>query len=339
MPKKTIDILGVGNAIMDVIAPMDDKFLKTNKITRNAMELIDESRAVALTGAFNAVHEDKSAIKEVAGGSAANTIVGASLLGTKTAYFGKVGKDEMGKRFKAGLEESDVEFKTRPLKDGATARCLIAVSDNGDRSMNTFLGASTEFASKDIKKETIEAAKLVYLEGYLFDKEPAKKAYDKATKLAKEAGCEIALTLSDSFCVDRHRDDFKKLIESKIDILFANEDELLSLTEMDDFDAAIKAVGSHDVVTCITRGENGSVIMDGEDYYTIEAMPVDKVVDTTGAGDQYAAGVLAARAKGLDWADAGRLGSICAAEVISHYGARPERDLKAFAAGCGIDLG
>ncbi len=324
-----IDVLGIGNAIMDVITPVPDVFLGPNKITKGGMTLIDEGTALGLHKAFKKIGKGR----EVAGGSAANTLVGIAQLGVSAAYFGKVGDDALGKRFSGGLHEAGVAFTTKPAKGGAaTARCLIAVTPDGERSMSTFLGASTGFEKRDLVDSLIKAAKVIYLEGYLFDAEPAKAAFVHAAEVAQAAGNKVALTLSDSFCVDRHRASFKQLVENHVDILFANEAEILSLYETDRIDTALDALTKSDVVACITRSEKGSVIQDATRRYhvpavSLETFGVSKPVDTTGAGDQYAAGVLAGHAMGLGWEDAGRLGSLCAAEVISHYGARPEASI------------
>jgi len=316
-----INVLGIGNAIMDVIAPVNDDFLSEFAIERHSMTLIDEPRAVALTSAFQA----HSTPKEISGGSAANTIAGIAEMGLKTAYLGKVASDDIGARFKAGMNASGVIFDgISPASSPASARSMIAVTPNGDRSMSTYLGISTEFGRDDLDEELIKASHIVYMEGYLFDKEPAKAAYVKASELAKAAGAKTSLTLSDSFCVDRHRESFRHLVENHVDILFANEDEILSLYQRTDFEAALLDAAKFGTIACITRSEKGSVILDGHQRFDIAAEPVAKLVDTTGAGDQYAAGVLAGYSRGLNWDEAGRLGSLCAAEVISHYGARPE---------------
>ncbi len=333
-----IDILGIGNAIMDVIAPVDDSFLRTHEITKGGMTLIDGARAAALNKALNT----SSDTREVAGGSAANTLVGIAELGLRAAYFGKVADDAMGRRFAKGMDAAGVEFVTTPLRGGlATARCLIAVTPDGERSMSTFLGATTAFSKTDLVTRMIKAAKVIYLEGYLFDSDAAKAAFVRAAEIAQAAGNTVSLTLSDSFCVDRHRASFRHLVDNHVDILFANEAEILSLYETDRLDTALDklhASGQHksDKVACITRSAKGSVIQDAKRRYHIPAVPltqmgVDKVVDTTGAGDQYAAGVLAGHALGLGWEDAGHLGSLCAAEVISHYGARPQRSIHGLA--------
>jgi len=315
------DVLGIGNAIMDVIAPVPDSLLDSQNIVKGGMTLIDEARALDLHKVLKTVTPPI----EVAGGSAANTMVGISELGVKSAYIGKVANDGLGKRFTKGLRQSGLVFDTTPTASGpATARCIIAVTPDGERSMSTFLGATTRLTKRDIVKSQIQNARIIYLEGYLFNTEQTKAAFVKAAEIAHAAGRDVALTLSDDFCVHLHRGSFQHLVDNHVDILFANETELLSLYEKTDFESALKKLGKHCKTACVTRGENGSVILSEGRRYDIAAKAVDKVVDTTGAGDQYAAGVLAGRALGLDWPDAGRLGSICAAEVISHYGARPE---------------
>jgi sugar/nucleoside kinase (ribokinase family) len=325
--KNTIDVLGIGNAIMDVIAPVPDSFLSKENIQKGGMTLIDEPRAIAL---HQALSKSSGDVHEVAGGSAANTMVGIAQLGVRAAYFGKVAPDALGKRFSKGMKAAGVDFVTRPAKNSAaTARCLIAVTNDGERSMSTFLGASTAFQKADMNAAMIRSAKVIYLEGYLFDAPPAKAAFVRAAEIARQSGTQVALTLSDSFCVDRYRSDFRALVDNHVDILFANEAEILSLYETDRIDTALDALAGAKKVACITRSEKGSVIQDATRRYHVPAVPLSKMgvgkpVDTTGAGDQYAAGVLAGRAMGLGWQDAGHLGSLCAAEVISHYGARPE---------------
>ena len=321
---KDVDILGIGNAIMDIISPVPDVFLSAQNIERGSMTLVDEPRALSLNTALNAAGE----IREIAGGSAANTMVGIAGLGVRAAYIGKVGKDGVGKRLAQGYRDAGVAFNTKPTASGtASARCMIAVTPDGERSMSTFLGASSEFSAADISKAQISRAKIIYLEGYLFDGEDQKAAYVRAAEMAQAAGAQVALTLSDSFCVGRHRAGFRHLAEHQTDILFANEDELLALYETDRLDTALDALSGMRPVVCVTRGEKGSVIQAKARRYLVPAAPIDKLVDTTGAGDQYAAGVLAGRVLGLDWPDAGYLGSIAAAEVIQHYGARPETSI------------
>ena len=322
--KTQYDVIGIGNAIMDIISPVSDAFLDTHKMDKGGMALIDQPRALKLNKALSA----EGTTQEIAGGSAANTMVGISALGCRAGYIGKVANDAIGKRLSKGFQGVGVDFSTKPITSGpASARCMIAVTPDGERTMNTFLGASSLFTPADIAKSKIEAAKVLYLEGYLFDAEPAKKAFIRASEIAQAAGRQVALTLSDSFCVGRHRESFRSLVDNHVDILFANEDEALSIYETDRLDTALDNLNKTKTIACVTRGEKGSIIQDHERRYLVHATPVDKVVDTTGAGDQYAAGVLAGRAIGLDWKDAGHLGSLCAAEVISHYGARPERKI------------
>jgi sugar/nucleoside kinase (ribokinase family) len=315
----TYDILGIGNAIMDVIASVDDRFLGDHNIAKGGMTLIDETRAIALTKAVAS-----AAPTEIAGGSGANTIVGAAMLGVKTAYLGLVANDRMGTRFIDGLKDAGVSYDVPAAEQGlATARCLIMVTSDGERSMNTFLGASTDFSSAQLDKDAIESSKLIYLEGYLFDTDKAKAAFVKASEMAKAKGNKVALTLSDSFCVDRHRDSFKHLIEHHVDVLFANEAEITALYETD-FETAVQTLAKLDIIAAVTRSEKGSVIVNGSMHHLVDAVAIDKVVDTTGAGDQYAAGFLAGYTQGKDLTTCGNWGSICAAEVISHYGARPK---------------
>ncbi len=328
--KTEFDVLGIGNVLMDIIAPVPEAFLTNNTIEKGSMTLIDEPRALALNTALKSAN----GIQEIAGGSAANTMFGIGALGLRAAYLGNVANDEVGRRLSQAMVEGGVDFSSKPKTSGpASGRCLIAVTPDGERSMSTFLGTSCLFTPKDIVKSKVESASCVYLEGYLFDSEPAKAAFVKVSEIARAAGRTVSLTLSDSFCVDRHRDSFRQLVNNHVDILFANTDEILSLYETDSLDTALDELTKTKTVACITRSEKGSIIQDAKRRFYIKACPVDKVMDTTGAGDQYAAGVLAGRAMGLDWADAGHLGSLAAAEVISHYGARPEKSLHDIALG------
>lgn len=326
---KDIDVLGIGNAIMDIIAPVPDGFLSSNGIERGSMTLIDEPRALAL----NAALKRESELLEIAGGSAANTIVGIAEMGVSSGYISKIGKDGVGTRLSKGYRDAGVWFDSAPTESGtASARCMIAVTPDGQRSMSTFLGANVEFGESDVRPEDIARAKMIYLEGYLFDSDAQKAAYVKAAGIAQASDGQVALTLSDSFCVGRHRADFLELVESKTDVLFANEDELLALFETDRLDTALDALTNLRPVVCVTRGEKGSVIQTKGKHHLIPAAPIENVIDSTGAGDQYAAGVLAGRAMGLNWADAGYLGSLAAAEVIQHFGARPETPIHQIAA-------
>ena len=317
-----IDILGIGNAIMDVIAPVDETFLAKENISKGAMTLIDETRALHLS---KRLETSSRKPQMIFGGSGANTIAGVAALDVATAYIGKVADDRLGAQFTGALRAEGVHVETPPLKTGVkTARCLIVVTPDGERSMNTFLGANTDFGPKDVDKTLVQNATVTYLEGYLFDTNAQKAAFLKAAEISKAAGRKVALTLSDPFCVDRHRASFQHIVDNHVDILFANHNELLSLYETNNLDDGVKRVWKTGITAAITLSEKGSLIIDNDKIYEIKAVPVGKTVDTTGAGDQYAAGVLAGRAMGLGWVDAGHLGSLCAAEVITHYGARPE---------------
>ena len=322
--KTGFDILGIGNAIMDIIAPVKDSFLSKHGMDKGSMALIDQPRALALNKALSA--ETKT--QEIAGGSAANSMVGIAKLGVRAAYIGKTGKDGVGKRLADGFAQAGLHFDTTPTRSGlSSARSMIAVTPDGERTMNTFLGANMDFGVKDIKPALIRRAKVIYMEGYLFDSDAQKAAFVKAAEIAKAAGRKVALTLSDSFCVGRHQASFRHLVDNHVDILFANEDEAFALYDTKSLDGALDALAKTKTIACVTRSEKGSIIQDETRRYHVKAAGVDKVVDTTGAGDQYAAGVLAGRAMGMGWGDAGHLGSLCAAEVITHYGARPEKSL------------
>ena len=326
----TYDVLGIGNAIMDVIAPVADHVLNDETIVKSSMTLIDEARALHL---YDVLSREAENPLQIAGGSGANTIVGIAALGVRSAYIGKVAADDLGQNFTHSLNREGVATHTSILTDGAaTARCLIAVTPDGERSMSTFLGANTSFGPDDVDEDLVASAAITYLEGYLFDTDAQKRAFVKAAETAKAHDRQVSLTLSDAFCVGRHRQAFLHLVDKHVDILFANEDELLSLYETQDFDAAIQAVRASGTTAAVTRSEKGSLIIEDGQVHTIPIVPVDKVIDTTGAGDQYAAGVLAARAQGKSWNEAGLLGSLCAAEVISHYGARPETSIAGLAA-------
>jgi len=327
--KKDIDVLGIGNAIMDIIAPVPNDFLSAQNIERGSMTLIDETRALSLNKSL----KQESELREIAGGSAANTMVGIAELGVRAAYVGKIGNDGVGKRLAQGYRDAGVNFETKPTGSGtASARCMIAVTHDGERSMSTFLGANADFGKGDISKAQIARAKMIYLEGYLFDSDAQKAAFVKAAEMAQTTGGQVALTLSDSFCVGRHRDSFRQLAENQTDVLFANEDELRALYETDRLDTALDALNGLRPVVCVTRGAKGSVIQTKDQRHLIPAAPIKEIIDTTGAGDQYAAGVLAGRAMGMEWADAGYLGSLAASEVIQHYGARPETPIHDIAA-------
>lgn len=311
------DVIGVGNAIVDVIATADDAFLSQHGIEKGAMTLIDEERAQTLYAAMGPG-------QEVSGGSAANTLAGVASLGGRGAYIGKVADDQLGEIFGHDLRATGVEYSTAPLSGGpATARCLILVTPDAQRSMNTFLGASTLFSEGDVDAERIAAAAITYLEGYLYDRDEAKAAFVRAADIARKAGRKVALTLSDPFCVDRHRASFRDLVANHVDIIFANEAELKSLYLTDSFDEALAAVRAETRIAAVTRSEKGAVIVSGDEAVRVPADTVDRLVDTTGAGDLFAAGFLLGLARGAGLETCGRLGAMAAAEVISHVGARP----------------
>ncbi|MEL6753426.1 MAG: adenosine kinase [Pseudomonadota bacterium] len=331
MSESRYDVVGLGNAIVDVIAPVEDSFLNTWDIRKNGMTLIDEGRAEALTGAADG--------QELSGGSGANTIAGVASFGGRAGYIGKVAEDRLGEVFINETRAIGVDFDTPPLVDGpATARSIIFVTPDGARSMNTFLGASVMFSPTDVDEDMVRSGAILYLEGYLFDRDDAKAAFVHASEIAKAAGRKVALTLSDNFCVDRHRDSFRHLISGHADIVFANEAELLSLYETGDFAEALAQLQADTAVAAVTRSEVGSVVVGDGDPIHLPAEPIDKVVDTTGAGDQYAAGFLFGVARGLPLATCGKLGHIAAAEVISHYGPRPEVSYQELAKQAGIEV-
>ncbi|KCZ56522.1 carbohydrate kinase [Hyphomonas beringensis] len=330
MTEARYDVVGLGNAIVDVLSRATDAFLEEWGIHKNAMNLIEEDRAEALT---------QAAVEPfyTSGGSGANTIAGLASFGAKAAYIGKVAKDELGSQFTREMTAGGVPFATKPLETGpATARSIIFVTDDGHRSMNTFLGASVLFSKEDVDEEVVRAGSILYLEGYLFDKDEAKEAFIFASEVAKAAGRKVALTLSDRFCVDRHRASFLQLVRNNVDIVFANEEELLALYETDDFDKALDALQADTAIAAVTRSEKGSVVIGDGEPIVVSAEPVEKVVDTTGAGDQYAAGFLYGVSRGLPLATCAHLGHIAAAEVISHFGPRPETPYKSLAEKAGI---
>ena len=322
MADAPFDVVGVGNAIVDVIAQTDETDLARLDLNKGTMTLIDDAQAEWLYSEMNAG-------METSGGSAANTLAGIASLGGRGAYIGKVRDDQLGEVFSHDIKAVGVDYPMRPAAEGpSTARCLIFVTPDADRTMQTYLGVSVMLGPEDIDPEKVGGAQITYLEGYLFDRDEAKEAFVKAAELAHAAGRRVALTLSDPFCVDRHRASFQQLVEGHVDIVFANHDEITSLYETDSFDEAVgKLVGKVDIAA-ITRGADGSVIVTPDEVVEVAAEPVEKVVDTTGAGDLYAAGVLHGLTQGYELAVAGRIGSICAAEVISHYGARPEVSLQ-----------
>jgi sugar/nucleoside kinase (ribokinase family) len=326
------DVAAIGNAIVDVIAPADDGFLAANALTKGAMMLIDEPRAHEL-------YRRMAAGLETSGGSAANTVAGVASLGGRAAYLGKVADDQLGDVFAHDTRAIGVAYDTPRLAGGAaTGRSLINVTPDGQRTMCTFLGASNQLTAADVDPAVIEGAAIIYLEGYLFDPPEARRAFAKAAGLARASGRQIAITLSDSFVVERHRAALLGFIEAEVDIVFGNEAEVASLFETDDFDAAVAALRGRAGVAALTRSERGSIVVTPHASHEVGIFPVDKVVDSTGAGDQYAAGFLYGLARGRPLADCGRLGALAAAEVISHYGPRPEARLADLAAAHGLAL-
>jgi len=321
MTQTDIDVIGIGNAIVDVLSQTDDDFLNENGLAKGAMTLIDADQAEGL-------YAKMGPGVEVSGGSAANTIACLASLGGKGAFIGKVRNDQLGDVFRHDIRAGGVTFETKPKEDGApTARCLIFVTPDAERTMQTFLGASVELGPDDIDEDLISRSAVTYLEGYLWDPPLAKEAFVKAAKIAAGAGRKVSLSLSDPFCVDRHRDDFLDLVNNHVDILFANEDEITSLYQVDNFDDALQHVRGHCEIAALTRSAKGSIVVAGDEVHVLDAHKVDKVVDTTGAGDSYAAGFLWGYTNGRGLAECGDIGGIVAAEIVSHYGARAETDL------------
>jgi len=330
MAASSLDVVGIGNAMVDVLARTDDAFLNAQGLVKGTTALIDAARAESLYGQIGAGIE-------MSGGSAANTIAGVASLGGRGAYIGKVRNDQLGGVFAHDLRAIGVRFDTPASTQGpATARCLVLVTQDAQRTMNTYLGACVELGPADIDQRLVTEAQVTYLEGYLFDPPQAKDAFRRAAEFAHGAGRKVSLTLSDPFCVERHRADFRTLVKNHIDILFANEVEICSLYETKDFDAAARAVRGDCEIAVLTRSAQGSVVVAGAETVAIPAAPVREVVDTTGAGDLYASGFLWGLTHGRDLATCGRLGSLCAAEIISHIGARPETPLKDLAAKAGL---
>ncbi len=320
------DILGIGNAMVDVVAQVDNTFLSRYDMMKGAMILVDAERA-------DAVYAAMPPGEESSGGSAGNTCAVAAALGARVAYLGKVAMDQLGAVFRHDISAAGVHFPSAPLVGGApTARCLVLVTPDGQRTMNTYLGACVSFGEDDVDEALVADSAITYLEGYLFDPPAAQAAFRRAAATAHAAGRQVALSLSDPFCVDRHRAAFRELVSNDVDILFANEAEITSLYEENTFEAAAQAVRREVALAALTRSEAGSVILRGAEMVEVPAEPT-RVVDTTGAGDAYAAGFLAGLTAGKSLPVCGRMGAIAAAEVISHYGARPEADLKKLIAG------
>ncbi len=327
------DVLGIGNAIVDVIARAEDDFLVAHGMPKGTMALIDEARA-------EKIYQAMGPAVESSGGSAANTIVGVASFGGRAAFVGKVKDDELGRAFAHDIRAARVTFETPPASDGpSTARCYIMVTPDGERTMNTYLGAAQDLHPNDIDEAAIAAAAVIYLEGYLWDPPHAKQAFVKAAAIAHKASRRVALTLSDAFCVDRYRAEFLELIrKGTVDIIFANERELHSLYQTADFDTAVKALRADAKLAVVTRSEKGCVVVARNAVEAVQAMPVERVVDVTGAGDLFAAGFLVGLARAKDYRTAARLGALAAAEVIQHIGARPAVSLKALAAENGLSV-
>jgi sugar/nucleoside kinase (ribokinase family) len=316
-----IDVVGIGNALVDVLSHEAHDFVTEHGLVPGSMTLIDTERAEALYSAMGPAIE-------VSGGSAANTLVGLTSLGGTGAFVGRVADDQLGTVFGHDIRAAGVEFVTKPASGGApSGRCLIVVTPDAQRTMHTFLGASAQLGPADLDHGLLARTQVLYLEGYLWDEPEAREAYRLATQTVHEGGGRVAFTLSDSFCVDRHRDTFLELIEREVDVLFANEQEIMSLYQVDDFDEALQNVNHHCEIAALTRSAKGSVIVARDEVHVIDAHPVEHVVDTTGAGDLYASGFLYGLTHGYDLGRSGRLGALAAGEVISHLGARPEASL------------
>jgi sugar/nucleoside kinase (ribokinase family) len=333
MVSTQFDVLAIGNAIVDVLARTDDAFLVQHKMHKGTMRLIDEVQAAKLYDAMGPA-------VEISGGSAANTVVGVASLGARAGFIGKVKNDGLGRVFAHDIRAAGVSFATPPASAGpSTARCYVLVTPDGERTMNTYLGAAQDLHPNDIDADAVAAAQIIYLEGYLWDPPRAKEAFLKAAKIAHAAERDVALTLSDAFCVDRYRAEFLDLIRSRtVDLVFANERELRSLYETADFDSALDGLRNDARLAVVTRSEKGCLIVTREQTEAVPASPVERVVDATGAGDLFAAGFLAGLSRGSDYRTAGRLGALVAAEVIQHLGARPETSLKALGQENGFDL-
>ena len=327
----TFDVCAVGNAIVDVLAPCDPAFLEAQGLTPGSMQLVDAAQSAALYAAM-------AAGVEASGGSAGNTVAGIGSFGGRAAYIGKVADDVLGTVFTHDIRAAGVAFDTPVLPGAATGACMINVTPDGQRTMCTFLGAANQLEAADIDATVIGASAIVYLEGYLFDPAPARAAFEAAAAAAHAAGRKVAITLSDTFVVARWRAELLAFIAASADIVLANEGELAALFETDDFDAAAAQLASMVDVAAVTRGESGSVVLSGDERVAIAAVPVDKVIDTPGAGDQYAAGFLLGLARGLSLEDSGKLGSLAAAEVIAHWGPRPMTSLEGLAKAAGLTL-
>jgi adenosine kinase len=327
------DVLGIGNAIFDVLVQTDEGFLAAHGMTKGGMALIDEARAAS-------IYRDMGPATKMSGGSAANTIVGLANLGARAAYVGKVRDDEIGRLYVHDIRAAKVAFDTQPAAGGPATGCsYILVTPDGERTMNTYLGAAQELTSADIDPAQVEAASIIYLEGYLWDPKSAKEAFVKAADIAHSAGRKVALTLSDAFCVDRYRDEFLELMRrGTVDLIFANEAELHSLYQTSDFDTALKQLQKDTKLGIVTRSEKGCVVACSDGIVAVPAFPIEKMVDTTGAGDLFAAGFLFGLVRNAGYVNAGKLGALAASEVIQHIGARPQVSLKQLAQQSGLPV-
>lgn len=317
------DIVAIGNAIVDVIAQATDDFLDEEQLVKGSMTLIDADRATEL-------YQDMGPARETGGGSSANTLAGASTLGRQCALIAQVADDQLGEVFAHDIRATGIDFDVAPLgKQPPTARCLVLVTPDAQRTMSTFLGASQFLPPTAVDADLVASGSILYLEGYLWDSEEPKAAMALGIDLAHQHGRKVAFTLSDLFCVDRHRDDFSGMLtQGRIDILFSNEAEIQSLCETDDFDAAVAQTAEQVETLVVTRGEKGAIAVHQGQTYSVDAEPVESIIDTTGAGDQFAAGFLSGLIEERSIENCLTMGAIAAAEVISHYGARPEADLR-----------
>jgi sugar/nucleoside kinase (ribokinase family) len=333
MSSAKYDVLGIGNAIVDVIARAEEDFLLKHGMNKGAMALIDEARA-------EAIYASMGPSSQISGGSGANTIAGVASFGARAAFIGKVKDDPLGKSFTHDIRATGVSFTTKAATDGpATARSYILVTPDGERTMNTYLGAAQNLTPADIDETEIAAAGITYLEGYLWDPPQAKDAFRKAAEIAHRSDRLVALTLSDAFCVDRYRDEFLNLMRTgAVDLIFANERELTSLYQTSDFDGAVSALRNDVKLAAVTRSEKGCIVVSREENEVVAAAPIDRLVDATGAGDLFAAGFLVGLARDTDMRTAAQLGALAAAEVIQHLGARPETSLRSLAQESGLPI-
>src|ERR1700687_2031359 len=333
MTSAKYDVLGIGNAIFDILVQADERFLGQHGMIKGGMALIDEARAAS-------IYRDMGPAVEMSGGSAAHTILGLAKLGARAAYVGKVRDDQIGRMYMHDTRAAGVAFETRPASGGPATGCsYILVTPDGERTMNTYLGAAQELMPDDIDAAQVAASSVIYLEGYLWDPRSAKDAFVKASTIAHSAGRQVALTLSDSFCVDRYRDEFLDLMrKGTVDLVFANESELHSLYQTSDFETALKQLRADTSLGVVTRSEKGCVVASTDGVTAVPAFPIEKMVDTTGAGDLFAAGFLFGLVRGAGYEAAGQLGALAAAEVIQHIGARPQVSLKELAQQNGLPV-